>query len=131
MGVIFHQAQMTQLLPLTGPPNWLLYGWYALGFLFLPTVGALLPVLVHRPSHRAKAATVVGAVAITAAVLWYELFMQTIESQESFWLIAAFLGMYVSAAISLVHLGSERNDDRFSIAGGSLGALLVVAILVM
>ncbi len=122
---------LIQLVPLSGPPDWLLFGLFGWTFVFLPAMGALLPVTVHRLSRRAKIATVVGSIAVAAPVLWYELYQQGILDASSIWFPAMFLGAYVSEAITLVLRGSERGDSRFSIAGGGLGLVLIVGLLAL
>lgn len=122
---------MVQLLPLTGQTNWMLVGLFAWTFYFVPAVGALLPVTVHRLSRRAKVGAVAGSAAVAGHVLWNQFYLEGVSIGTAFLLFAMLLGMYVSEAISLVLLGSQRDDARLSVAGGPLGAVLVVAVLVV
>lgn len=122
---------MLQLLPLNGQTNWMLVGLFAWTFYFVPAVGALLPVTVHRLSRRAKVAVVAGSVAVAGHLLWNRLYLEGVSIGTAFLLFAMFLGTYVSEAISLVLLGSQREDAKFLVAGGGLGVLLAVAVLVV
>lgn len=108
-----------------GPPDFLLYGFYAFTFVWLPGMGALASAtLVARRDW-----IVVTVISTLAAipVVGYELFARNVDTTVTFF-GALLVGAYLGSAVGLIVRGGRDADDRLVVGGVTLWVALLVVV---